>query len=403
MSDSKPVVNKALLKVGILATSLMLQAASAISVAVTGMTKAFDGQSTTSIQALVTIPSFSIMLFVLASTWIVKLIGKRNTVVLGLALALIGGVGPAFVDNFTAIEVLRFLFGAGTGIYTSLAVSLIGDFFSGDEQRNLLGLQSAISSLGSSLSTFVAGLLVGISWQSTYLVYFVLLPVIIIFLSGYPRQPKTSAPQATAETKGGKTGSKKISIYVLAGMLILFVYFNAMMALYTNSGLALQEMHMANQNMLGTSLAVAGIIGSLITMLYGPIYRVLKHVTPIVFCGIGVVGFFWMSHATSMLFFTIAAVMVSSTAILIPYVYGTVMDSVPDSTKNFAISLAMVLNNLGASFSPYTLSFLGKTFQMTSYSDSFVICAVIMILLAVAFGVMLLSRNRVAAASQSKA
>jgi MFS family permease len=403
MSDSKPVVNKTLLKVGILATSLMLQAASAISVAVTGMTKAFDGQSTTSIQALVTIPSFSIMLFVLASTWIVKLIGKRNTVVLGLALALIGGVGPAFVDNFTAIEVLRFLFGAGTGIYTSLAVSLIGDFFSGDEQRNLLGLQSAISSLGSSLSTFVAGLLVGISWQSTYLVYFVLLPVIIIFLIGYPRQPKTSAPQATAETKGGKTGSKKISIYVLAGMLILFVYFNAMMALYTNSGLALQEMHMANQNMLGTSLAVAGIIGSLITMLYGPIYRVLKHVTPIVFCGIGVVGFFWMSHATSMLFFTIAAVMVSSTAILIPYVYGTVMDSVPDSTKNFAISLAMVLNNLGASFSPYTLSFLGKTFQMTSYSDSFVICAVIMILLAVAFGVMLLSRNRVAAASQSKA
>lgn len=120
---------KGLLKFGILSISTMLQDAGAISVAVVGMVGAFSDHSTASVQALVTIPSFSMMLFILLNSLVVKYIGKRNTVIISLLLALIGGVGPAFTSSFTAIQVLRFIYGAGTGLYTPLAVSLLGDFF----------------------------------------------------------------------------------------------------------------------------------------------------------------------------------------------------------------------------------------------------------------------------------
>lgn len=387
--------HKTMLKIGILSVSLMIQAAGAISVAVTGMTKSFSGHSTTSIQALVTIPSFSIMLFILLSNWIIHVIGKRNTVFLGTVIALVGGVGPAFTTNFVVIEVLRFLFGAGTGIYTSLCVSLIGDSFDGDEQRNLLGLQSAIATFGSSLATFVAGVLVGINWQSTYLVYFMLLPVIILFAIGYPKSSDTAdaKPEVEEETATKAKTSHKLPLMVIVGVLILFVYFNTIMALYTNSGLALQQMNMSGQGMLGTSLAVAGLLGGVITMLYGPIYKALKHATPIVVCLVGAVGFFGMAYASNMWLFTIAMVLVTATALLVPYVYGVIMDSVPESSKNFAISTAMVLNNLGAYFSPYTLSFIGKTVGHTDPVASFIICAGIMLVLGVVLTLVLLGRN----------
>ncbi len=395
MTNAKSA-HKTMLKIGILAVSLMIQAASAISVAVTGMTKSFSGHSATSVQALVTIPSFSIMLFILISNWIIRVIGKRNTVFLGTVIALVGGIGPAFTTNFLVIEILRFLFGAGTGIYTSLCVSLIGDSFDGDEQRNLLGLQSAIATFGSSLATFVAGLLVGISWQSTYLVYFMLLPVIILFAIGYPKSSKAGDNSESDQEKTTTVADKashKLPLMVIIGVLILFVYFNTIMALYTNSGLALQQMNMNGQGMLGTSLAAAGLIGGVITMMYGPIYKALKHATPIVVCLLGAVGFFGMANASNMWIFTICIVLVTATTLLVPYVYGVIMDSVPENSKNFAISTAMVLNNLGAYFSPYTLSFLGKMFNHTDPVASFVICAGIMVVLAVVLMLVLMGRS----------
>ncbi|RMW42376.1 MFS transporter [Lactiplantibacillus pentosus] len=393
MVNQKPA-RKVMLKVGILSVSLMIQAASAISVAVTGMSKSFSGHSATSVQALVTIPSFSIMLFILLSNWIIRVIGKRNTVFLGTIVALVGGIGPAFTTSFVTIEVLRFLFGAGTGIYTSLCVSLIGDSFTGDEQRNLLGMQSAIATFGSSLATFIAGILVGISWQSSYLVYFLLLPVIILFAIGYPKQEQHEKATTDETVKTAAKSSHKLPGMVIIGILILFVYFNAVMAMYTNSGLALQQMNVPGQGMLGTSLAVAGLIGGVITMLYGPIYKVLKHATPIVVCLVGAIGFFGMANATNMWIFTISIVLVTGTSLLVPYVYGVIMDSVPESSKNFAISAAMVFNNLGAYFSPYTLSFLGKSVNHTDPVTSFVICAGIMIALGVVLTFVLISRNK---------
>ncbi|WP_412989163.1 MFS transporter [Pediococcus siamensis] len=374
-----------MLKIGILSISFMLQAASAISVAVTGMIATFHGQSATSVQTLVTIPSFSIMLFILLDSWFIKLIGKRNTVFLGLVLALVGGIGPAFVSNFAIIEVLRFLFGAGTGLYTPLAVSLIGDFFTGDEQKNLLGVQSALSTFGSSFATFVAGILAGINWRSTFLVYLILAPVFVLFYFGFPKSDKKENTVPESKTNEPSSNKTKLPVFVIIGMLTLFVYFWAAMAVYTNSGLAIQQLNLSNQGFLGTALAISGLLGALVVMSYGPIFKALKHTTPIAVCIVGAIGFVGMAHVTNMFMFTLYAVLISSTSLLIPYVYGTVLDSAPDSSKNFAISMAMVLNNLGAYFSPYALSFLGKLFGKTDAVSSFSICAGIMAILAVVF------------------
>lgn len=122
------------LKVGILGISLFLQVAGSNLAAIPFIIKSFPNVSTTSVQALFTIPSFTIMLFILFSNAFIRWFGKRNTVIIGMIATVIGGIIPFFVNNFPIIVASRLLVGAGIGTFTSLAVSLIGDCFSGEEQ-----------------------------------------------------------------------------------------------------------------------------------------------------------------------------------------------------------------------------------------------------------------------------
>lgn len=70
--------NKLMLKVGILSISTLLTAASAVSGTIPMMAKQYPDQSTASIQALLTIPSIGMVIFVLLSTLFIKFLGKRK-------------------------------------------------------------------------------------------------------------------------------------------------------------------------------------------------------------------------------------------------------------------------------------------------------------------------------------
>ncbi len=97
------------LKVAILCISLTIQTAGAVAAAVPAMIDSFANRSTTEIQSLLTIPSFSIMLFIILSSGIIKYIGKRNTVLIGLTIALLGGLLPAFYFQFLFNFIRSFL------------------------------------------------------------------------------------------------------------------------------------------------------------------------------------------------------------------------------------------------------------------------------------------------------
>lgn len=183
--------NKPLLKIGILAISTLLTAASAVSGTMPMMEKQFSGEGSANVKALLTIPSIGMVIFVLLSSIFIKYLGKRKTVLLGLFLGLIGGTLPFFINNFHVIQVSRFVLGMGNGLYSTSTASLIGDIWSGDEQRTLLGYQSAIQTFGQSLAVFVAGLLLGINWHAAYLVYLLFIPIIILFALGYTQSTET--------------------------------------------------------------------------------------------------------------------------------------------------------------------------------------------------------------------
>ena len=239
--------NKPLLKIGILAISTLLTAASAVSGTMPMMEKQFSGEGSANVKALLTIPSIGMVIFVLLSSIFIKYLGKRKTVLLGLFLGLIGGTLPFFINNFHVIQVSRFVLGMGNGLYSTSTASLIGDIWSGDEQRTLLGYQSAIQTFGQSLAVFVAGLLLGINWHAAYLVYLLFIPIIILFALGYTQSTENRIQAEQKEIlKNAKAEKKTTNVPVLALIAILmsFVYFNAIMPQQTDAPLVIQQLNL---------------------------------------------------------------------------------------------------------------------------------------------------------------
>ena len=85
---------------------------------------------------------------------------------------------PMYAVAFTPILISRFLLGAGIGLFNSLAVSLIPQFYVDDEEElaSMLGFQNVMSSIGAAVSSFLVSYLVTISWHAAFVIYFLVIP-----------------------------------------------------------------------------------------------------------------------------------------------------------------------------------------------------------------------------------
>ncbi|WP_270748909.1 MFS transporter [Lactobacillus amylovorus] len=385
------------LKVGILGISLFLQVAGSNLAAIPLIAKSFPKESITSVQALFTLPSFTIMLFILFSNAFIKWFGKRNTVIIGMITTVVGGLIPVFINNFAIIVASRLLVGAGIGLFTSLAVSLIGDCFSGDEQKTLIGIQGAMGTLGNSSMTFVSGLLLGIKWQATFLYFLVVIPFLILFMLGYTSKMEketTVKKKNTAHINSKEKKHAKIPGLIYVAFVMLFLYFAAFMVEATASALVIQQNNLANQGALSIEIAVAGLIGAVISMGYSRIFKVLKHFTPVVAIACGAVGFIICSQAANMTIFFVGLLFMMISSLIIPYVYDTILGDVDSSISNLIISIAQVCNNLGAFASPYVISALSKASGLSSAVDQMRISACILGVIAIVFALMAIVRSR---------
>ena len=371
-----------ILKLTILSISLMLSAASAISVTLPMIKNQFPNIAPATVESLVTIPSFTMMIFILLSSFIVKVIGKKKTVMLGLILAFVGGVIPVFATNFSVIYLSRFILGAGTGIYNSLAVSLIGDYFDGETQQKMLGYQTAFATLGSSLATFLAGILVNVAWQYSYLIYFLTLPIVILVALFLPSDKNEGSNQDAASSKQ----KQSVNLLVIFSCIMMFVFFILIMTIFTKTSTLIVEMNYTNQGFLGTAFTISSLVGAIGGFAYGHVRTALKQFTPVVALALISIAYFLIPLVNSMLMLTIilsGGFLVVS--IFIPYMYDILLPGAPENSTNLAISLAMVSCNLGSFFSPFVVQWLGNLVGNTSTAFSFTLGGIIFIIMACVF------------------
>ncbi|MMZ49812.1 Bacillibactin exporter [compost metagenome] len=374
------IKNKIWFKTALLSISLVLTSASAISAIIPMMLNQLPGVSSSLIESIVTIPSFSMMLFVLLSGPISSRLGKKNTVLLGLLLVVIGGILPMLTTNITWILVLRLVLGAGLGMFNSLAVSLISDFFEGDERAQLVGFQSAVQGLGSSLATFVAGQLALIDWPFAFLCYAITIPIALLFFFIIP-EPEREEPTVSTTGTGQKSGGMSLPVLGLGAALFLFMTF--IMIVYTKTGIMIAEKSMPNAGFLGTALTLFSLSTMIAGFLFGRIYKWFRNYAPFISSLLTATGFVLLWFAQNVTMVTVAMLIIGfSFALFIPYIFTILTKIVPKGSETISISIAMVGSNLGAFASPYVIKLVGVLSGNETASFSFLVSAIVFMIAA---------------------
>ncbi|GDZ84359.1 MFS transporter [Leuconostoc citreum] len=380
---SSSVQNSFLFKISILSISLVLTVTTAVSTALPAMIATFKQYPSTQVEMLTTLPTISLLLTVLASSWIIKRLGARRTTLIGLIIALLAGLVPVFINDYVIVFISRLLLGVGVGLFNNLAYSLIMAVYEGEERQTMLGFQSAVGTVGNALASFVVGLLISNGWQVAFNVnWLFVIPLVLFGLFATKidqfTNPVVTETGDTVPIKAKETTNMAVVGYVLLIATFFAFYFGLLLKL---AGF-LVEQHLGTAAVAATQLSVMSLIGLLPSLLYGQIYKHLRRLTiPIglIITGLGI-GIIATAGTLTM---TWIGIVISGFGlpIVMPAIFGKVAEVQPEGSSNLSSALMLVGINVAVFLSPQVLAVTTQIIGQTSNKATMLVSTVMLFVL----------------------
>lgn len=120
-------------------------------------------------------------------------LGRKAVVVPALFLFAIAGAACAFTRDFRLLVALRFLQGMGAAPLSAMNVTLIGDFYKGNDRVDALGYNASILSIGTALFPSLGGALGLLGWHVPFALPLLSLPVGLAALKILETPPRPPA------------------------------------------------------------------------------------------------------------------------------------------------------------------------------------------------------------------
>ena len=323
-----------------------------------------------SVESLATIPAMMITIFVLLSNGVIKLIGKKNTVLLGLILIFIFGIVPAFTTNFKVVLISRLLLGAGIGLFNSLSISMISDFFDEEHRGTMIGLRTAFLNIGKALTTFISGYLLIYGIQYTFLVYALALPIFIIFLLFVPNAENVNNKKVSIKFH------KETIVLTLLTFLVGISYMGATIKIPT---LLAEKYHYqpdVARNLL-TILALSGILSGVI---FGILVKRFKNLTLPIMLSFMTVGSVLFALTNNIIIFYIAAIFIGISFVgTMSFNFFYISNKLDNKFINFATSVILVGGNIGVILTPVVLTKIPEALNLEKYTTPFFITTALML------------------------
>ena len=221
-----------MLKIAVLSISTLLISFVSVSGVLPALT-ADLGITQMQSELLMTIPALAVIIFILLSNVLVKQLGMKKLVIVGMLVSGVSGVFPAFVQSFTPILISRFFLGAGVGLVNTWAVRYITLLFPPKESATLMGFRSSVEIFGQMVVAALAGVLFRFGWHISFLAYgiaFVSTFLILLFV------PDVDLPQDEPRAEG------KVKIPAVVYLMALF----SAVIVMTGAGIAFRFPALAN-------------------------------------------------------------------------------------------------------------------------------------------------------------
>ena len=362
-------------KFSLLSISILLMSHLAISPVIPNLYKFYHESNSNiglaSVESLATIPAMMITIFVLLSNGVIKFIGKKNTVLLGLLLIFIFGIVPAFTTNFKVVLISRLFLGAGIGLFNSLSISMISDFFDEEHRGTMIGLRTAFLNIGKALTTFISGYLLIYGIQYTFLVYALALPIFIIFLLFVPNAENVNNKKVSIKFH------KETIILTLLTFLVGISYMGATIKIPT---LLAEKYHYqpdVARNLL-TILALSGILSGVI---FGILVKRFKNLTLPIMLSFMTIGSVLFALTNNIVIFYIAAIFIGISFVgTMSFNFFYISNKLENKFINFATSVILVGGNIGVILTPVVLTKIPEALYLEKYTTPFFITTTLMLI-----------------------
>ncbi len=356
-------MKKILEKASLLALSTMLVSTFAISPAIPQMIDHFarEGIAASQVENLITVTSFAIMAALLMNSLIVRFISERNIIILGLLLLAIGGSMPMFLSAFPMIFLARILLGLGIGLINARAINIIGNFFTGQERVQMMGLRGSAEVLGSAGLTLLVGWLTQFGWQPAFMVYLFALVVLALFLLFVPQE------EFVAHSELKNDSGSKVKLDKKMWQMGIYLAFLAFFVINVNTFLTIRIPQIVLDKGIGTAqqaslilslMQIMGIVaGTVFSSLVGRLKDWLLAVSYVIF-GLAVIG---IAFADNLWVLGLGG-MVSGFfySIVLTIVFSQVTDRATKALLNTVMTIVLMGCNIGGATSAILPTFLEK-------------------------------------------
>ncbi len=363
------------LKASLLMTSMMtMMAGAVVSPSLPQITEVFSHieHNELLVRLIVTGPALFIAFVSPFAGYIIDQFGRKRLLQFSLLLYCAAGTTGFYVQDLYLILAGRVFLGfAVAGILTTV-LTLVGDYFEGEERSRYIGLQSAFIGLGGVVFITLAGFLADIHWQHPFLIYAFSL-IIFIFDSIFLYEPKRSGT-SSKQNKGKRTSeNKKIEYPRGLVWLIYFIVFLGMIFFFmypVQIPYLLRSVEGVSNAMVGYAISGATLTGSILAMNYRRIKKVFSFpmIYGIAFFLMGA-GYFVVSFAESYSVY-IAGLIISgsSTGLLMPTGSLWIISIAPQEIRGRLIGRLSTAFFVGQFFSPI---FVQPVIQASSLNGAF--------------------------------
>lgn len=375
---------KKMLKLSILSISMItVMASAAVSPALGNISSAFPNESMTSIKMILTLPFLFIIPFSLLSSKLTKYFGKKNILILGILIYLVGGVGVVFINSLLSVLFFRAILGAGCGLIMPISQGLIAEFFTGEERVKVTGYSGSASYFMGIISSFIVTYLSSIKWKYGFYIYLIAVVVLILNVISLPKD--NLVLKSKTETY---PFNKKVIWIALATILINIAFY----AVPANAALFIKTQNIGSINSPGIAIGFFMLFGFIAGIILTYIQRITGKFTvafAILLMGLGYISLYL---AYNMLPIILGVSLVGfSFGIIYPNIFIATNNICSNNSNSKELSLVSSCVFLGQFISPLVLQSIGKIFHDTSIRFNFLTLS---ICLLIGFFISIIGKSR---------
>ncbi|MBC3795652.1 MFS transporter [Acetobacterium tundrae] len=374
--------NSKFLKIAVLSVFFVQMGVGTITPAIANIAAAFP---TVPFTTLLLVSTLAVLMSVPATLISGRLAGSvvtyKTLLIIGMILFIGGGVAPYFMatSSFTAILIVRAIFGIGLGITVPLGAALIIAFFDGEERAKMMGFSNVVANVGGILFQMLGGIAATASWEYAFLIHGlgIITLILILFLPEPAKVPAQAAGEAKPKLPGSVFGFALAIFFIMALIYPMLVNMSTIIATTGMGGAA-------EAALVLTMFTVGGMLGGLI---FAKVFAIFKKNSLALGLALLAVAMTSIGLGNSIIFMYIGTTLAGiGFAFIIPTVFMDLGAAVHPSQMPTASGIVMAALNIGGFCSAYMFAFLAGIMGMTeNIKFPFYVSLIVFALAAVAY------------------